>query len=69
MISLLPLPPVSREQIVPPLRLAMACLASLHIGRDDAESRHLFLASLSLWGAMLEIDNREARSPEMLMGV
>ena len=69
MISLLPLPPASREPVVPPLRLAMACIASLQAGHDDAASRNLFLASLSLWAAIVEIDNREARSPEMLMGV
>ena len=69
MISLLPLPPLHLEVIAPPLRLAMACLGSLHRGRDEAESRLLFQASMSLWGAMLEIDNREARSSEMLMGV
>lgn len=53
----------------PPLRLAVACLASMHARPPDNESRHLFLAALDLWAFMTEVDNREARSLDMLMAV
>jgi hypothetical protein len=53
----------------PPLRLAVACLASMHAKAAGNESRHLFLAALDLWGFMTEVDNREARSLDMVMAV
>ena len=52
-----------------PLRLAVACIASACQRKSETEGRHLFLAGMSLWSTILEVDNREARSPEMLLAV
>ena len=65
----LPLPEPSREPIAPPLRLAIACLASVYLNQAEEESTKLFLAGMSLWTVIMEVDNREARSLELLMAV
>ena len=74
------LPPTLKP---PYLQLASACLASclssspdfyvtliqpLYTGRDDA-ARSLFMAGLSVWGVMMEVDNRETRKFESVMTV
>ena len=59
----------SREAIAPPLRLSQACLASVYTRRPQDEARNLFLGAINLWSVMLEVDNSEARSVEMLIAV
>lgn len=68
-MSRMPLPPPSREAIAPPLRLAQACLGSVYTRRGIDEARNLFHAGSSLWAVILEVDNSEARSIEMLVAV
>jgi len=63
------LPPASREATAPPLRLAQACLGSVYSRRGVGEARDLFHAGSSLWAVILEVDNSEARSIEMLVAV
>ncbi len=65
----LPIPHSSRESTVPPLRLATACIASLHAGHAPSEARDLFLAGGKLWAVMMEVDNRESRSLDWLVAV
>lgn len=52
-----------------PLSLAISCLASVHARHDAAKARDLFLASRGLLGALMEIDNRESRLPDLLIAV
>ncbi|KIW27411.1 uncharacterized protein PV07_07149 [Cladophialophora immunda] len=66
-LNQLPLAQYCTDLTTPPLRLAVACLASMHGKAPGNESRHLFLAALDLWAFMTEVDNREARSLDMLM--
>ncbi|KAK5064916.1 hypothetical protein LTR84_000750 [Exophiala bonariae] len=63
----MPLPPPSREIITPPLRLAQACLGSVYTQKGSEEARNLFHAGASLWAVIVEVDNSEARSLEMLV--
>lgn len=67
----MPLPPPSREIITPPLRLAQACLGSVYTQtqKGSEEARNLFHAGASLWAVIVEVDNSEARSHEMLVAV
>ncbi|KAH8815295.1 hypothetical protein F5884DRAFT_172944 [Xylogone sp. PMI_703] len=62
-----PLPAPNRESTVPPLRLAMACLASISSGGFVEEAQNLFSAGANLWLVMVEVDNGLARSAEMLL--
>ena len=57
------------EPVAPPLRLAIACVASVQARHGAAEARDLFLASRALMGFSMEVDNREARSLDLLMTV
>ncbi|CRG82907.1 hypothetical protein PISL3812_00254 [Talaromyces islandicus] len=66
-LNRLPLPPPSRGSVAPTLPLAIACLASVHANNDPAEAKDLFLATFSLWSSIMEVDNREARSLDLLM--
>lgn len=51
-----------------PLRLGMACIAS--VCRNDLEQAEaFFLAGAMLWPVVIELDNRLARSLEMLYAV
>lgn len=69
-MSRMPLPPPSRETTAPPLRLAQACLGSMYLQKASSEeARNLFHAGSSLWAVILEVDNSEARSMEMLVAV
>ena len=52
-----------------PLRLAIACLASAYLRKSEVEGRDLFTAGMNLWSVIVEVDNREARSLEMLLAV
>lgn len=65
----IPQPSISRESIVPPLRLATACLASIYAGNTPSEARDLFFAGAKLWAVMMEVDNRESRSLDSLVAV
>ncbi|KAK5704472.1 hypothetical protein LTR17_021854 [Elasticomyces elasticus] len=56
-----------QEQLAAPLSFAIACLASVHCRHAEAEARDLFLASRGLGGALMEIDNAESRSPDLLV--
>jgi hypothetical protein len=51
------------------LTLAISCLASVNVHHDTAQARNLFLASRYLLGVIMEIDNRESRSADLLMAV
>ncbi|KAL6241049.1 hypothetical protein RBB50_011952 [Rhinocladiella similis] len=57
----------AREPVPSPFSLSAACLASMHARRWDQESRNLFRAGIALLEVIAEVDNREARSFEMLM--
>jgi hypothetical protein len=57
------------ESATTPLRLAVGCVTAIHLRRDEAEAEHLFSASRALIGAIMEIDNRESRSPDLLVAV
>lgn len=57
------------EPVAVPLSLSFACLASVHIRQNPAQAKNLFLASRGLLGAIMEVDNRESRSPDLLMAV
>ena len=57
------------ETIAIPLRLAIACLASVQGRKNENEGQNLFMAGMSLWAVLLEVDNREAQSLEMLLAV
>lgn len=59
----------SRELVAAPLSLAASCLASVHARHDAAQARGLFLASRYLSGVLMEIDNKESRSPDLLLAV
>lgn len=52
-----------------PLSLAISCLASVHARQETAKARDLFLGSRYLLGVMMEIDNAESRSPDLIMAV
>ena len=67
-LSSVPIPANSRETVAPHLLLAAACLALLTEG-DIARAHDVFIAAISLWSAMIEIDNREARAEETLIAV
>lgn len=41
----------------------------MHDRRDDKKTKDLFFAASGLWGAIMETDNREARSVELLVTV
>ena len=68
-LGALPLAQPLRDFTVPPFRLAVACLGALQSGQPEKEARNLCSAGINLWAAMTEIDNREARSLEMLLSV
>lgn len=55
--------------MVAPLSLAISCLASVHARQETATARDLFLGSRYLLGVMMEIDNAESRSPDLIMAV
>ena len=57
------------EPVAAPLALAYSCLASIHARNVAEQSKDLFLASRCLLGALMEIDNRESRSPDLLLAV
>ncbi|KAK3615961.1 hypothetical protein LTR56_026279 [Elasticomyces elasticus] len=59
----------TQERTAAPLSFAIACLASVHCRHAEAEARDLFLASRGLGGALMEIDNAESRSPDLLVAV
>ncbi|KAK3626758.1 hypothetical protein LTR22_023053 [Elasticomyces elasticus] len=61
--------PSTQERTAAPLSFAIACLASVHCRHAEAEARDLFLASRGLGGALMEIDNAESRSPDLLVAV
>lgn len=63
------LPLVSREVVAPPLSFGLACLGAVHVRRPAEESRNLFIAGADLWAVMMEVDNREARSLDMITAV
>lgn len=63
------LPSHSRENVAPPLCFGLACLGSIYAVRPAEESRKLFLAGMNLWTVMMESDNREARSLDMITAV
>jgi hypothetical protein len=65
----LPIPGPTTDNIVAPLRFAVATLSSLHDRRDEEESREGFFLTSGLWGTIMETDNREARSVELLVAV
>ena len=52
-----------------PLRLAIAGVASAYQRKSETEGRDLFMAGMNLWSVIIEVDNREARSLEMLLAV
>ncbi len=68
-MNTLPLGQPLQDLTGPPFRLAVACLGSMQLRCPEKESKDLFLAGIDLWAAMTEIDNREARSLEMLLAV
>ena len=59
----------SAAQVAMPLRLAIACVASVCVRKSENEGEDLFVAGMKLWSVILEVDNREARSLEMLLAV
>jgi hypothetical protein len=63
-----PVPSKSREAVAPHLLLAAASFALVAEG-DLGRAHDVFIAAISLWSAMLEIDNREARTEETLIAV
>lgn len=65
----LPIPSPTRHHITSPLCFAIGCVASVHAGANITMSRDLCLASQGLWGSTMEVDNREARSVELLIAV
>lgn len=58
-----------REPVASPFSLSVACLASIHAQRGEQEASNLFRAGIALLEVITEVDNREARSFEMLMAV
>lgn len=58
-----------RDHTVPPLRMAVACLGAVQLRRPEFESKSLFIAGFMLWSTMIETDNRESRSIDMLLAV
>jgi hypothetical protein len=64
-----PLPVLTREPILPPLRFGIACLASACSRGDLEEAQNLFSAGSRIWPVMVEVDNGLARSVEMLLAV
>lgn len=64
-----PLPQPTRERQSTPFCFGMACIAAAHANRPDSPSKDLFTAGMSLWSVITEVDNREARSIDMLMAV
>lgn len=68
-LNKLPIPGPTTEAFAAPLRFAIVCLASLHDRRAEEESNEMFFIASSLWGTIMETDNREARSVELLVAV
>ena len=60
---------LSHEPLPAPLSFAIGCLASVHARHGPAQAQDLFLASRGLLGAIMEVDNRESRSHDLLMAV
>ena len=67
-LSSVPIPSRSREAVAPHLLLAAASFALVAEG-DIGRANDVFIAAISLWSAILEIDNREARTEETLIAV
>ncbi|KIW24040.1 uncharacterized protein PV07_09779 [Cladophialophora immunda] len=57
----------SPEPVAAPLAFAIGCLASVHTRNAAEQSKDLFFASRGLLGALMEIDNRESRFPDLLL--
>lgn len=58
----------SRETVAPHLLLAGSSYALLAEG-DVRRAKDTFIAAIKIWSAMIEIDNREARTEESLIAV
>jgi hypothetical protein len=52
-----------------PLSLGMACFASVCQQNDSEQAESLFLAGANMWLVIIELDNRFARSIEMVYAV
>lgn len=60
---------LSYTSLASPLLFAICCLASVQARRHESEARNLFMASRGLLGTIMEVDNRESRSSELLLAV
>jgi hypothetical protein len=68
-LNRLPVPSPLVEPITTPMRFIIGCLAEARNTDAVAETDGLFFAATGLWAAIMEVDNREARSFELLMTV
>lgn len=67
-VNSVPISSGSRETVAPHLLLAGASYALL-AERDIQRAKDTFVAAISIWSAMIEIDNSEARTEESLIAV
>jgi hypothetical protein len=63
-----PIPSRSEDSITPHLLLSAAPFALLMEG-DQQRARDTFVAAVSVWSALIEIDNRESRTEDSLIAV
>jgi hypothetical protein len=68
-LNRLPVPSPDVESITAPMRFIIGCLVGAREPDTVAETKALFFAATGLWAAIMEIDNREARSFELLVAV